>query len=105
VAKERAKQLTLDTNIVFDLGLDSLERLEIASSLEDSFGARFPVEVLDQIETVRDVALAVEKAPRQLPKEPLRPRPIPLRIYLLVRRTTLRRRKTIGLTFSPSTAA
>ena len=35
VAKERAKDLHLDTNIVADLGLDSLERLQIANSLED----------------------------------------------------------------------
>ncbi len=35
VAKERAKVLHLDTNIVADLGLDSLERLQIANSLED----------------------------------------------------------------------
>jgi acyl-CoA synthetase (AMP-forming)/AMP-acid ligase II/acyl carrier protein len=84
VAKERAKQLSLDTNIVLDLGLDSLERLEIASSLEDMFGARFPVEVLDQIETCRDVALAVEKhlglvpkgakaGPEESPQHPPRP--------------------------------
>ena len=38
VAKERAKQLEFDTNIVVDLGLDSLERLEIARDLETTFG-------------------------------------------------------------------
>ncbi|MDA7952114.1 MAG: aminotransferase class I/II-fold pyridoxal phosphate-dependent enzyme [Pirellulaceae bacterium] len=57
IAKERAKVLTLDTNIV-ELGLDSLERLEIATGIEETFGARFPEEVLQEIETVREVALA-----------------------------------------------
>ena len=60
VAKERAKTLTLDTNIVTDLGLDSLERLQIASSLEETFGGRFPEDVLAEIETVREVAAAIQ---------------------------------------------
>ena len=61
VAKERAKVLHLDTNIVADLGLDSLERLQIANSLEMVFGGRFPEAVLSQIETCREVAAAIEK--------------------------------------------
>ena len=51
VAGERANVLQLDTNIVLDLGLDSLERLEIARNLEQTFGGRFPEQVLDEIET------------------------------------------------------
>ena len=61
VARERAGNLTLDTNIVVDLGLDSLERLQIANSLEETFGGRFPEEALQQIETCRETALAIEK--------------------------------------------
>jgi len=60
IAKERAKALTLDSNIVTDLGLDSLERLQIASSLEETFGGRFPEDVLAEIETVREVASAIQ---------------------------------------------
>jgi len=60
VAKERARELDIDTNIVA-LGLDSLERLEIISALEDALGGRFPEEVLPEIETVREVALAVQR--------------------------------------------
>ena len=41
VAKERAKNLSLDSNIL-DLGLDSLERTEIAFSLQQTFGGRVP---------------------------------------------------------------
>jgi len=58
IAKERAGQLTLDTNIV-ELGLDSLERMEIVASLEEAFGARFPEQVLPQIETCREVTEAI----------------------------------------------
>lgn len=60
VAKERAKELGLDTNIVLDLGLDSLERMQIANSLEEIFGGRFPEEVLQEIYTCREVAQAIE---------------------------------------------
>jgi 8-amino-7-oxononanoate synthase/acyl carrier protein len=61
VAQERAKQLDLDTNIVLDLGLDSLERMQIAHSLEQTFDGRFPEHVLPEIETVREVAAAIER--------------------------------------------
>ncbi|MFN5755653.1 MAG: aminotransferase class I/II-fold pyridoxal phosphate-dependent enzyme, partial [Planctomycetia bacterium] len=58
IAKERAGDLSLDTNIV-ELGLDSLERMEIVASLEEAFGGRFPEQVLPQIETCREVTEAI----------------------------------------------
>ncbi len=61
VAGERATVLDFDTNIVLDLGLDSLERLEIARKLERTFGGRFPEQVLDEIETIGQTALAIER--------------------------------------------
>lgn len=61
VAKERAKNLTIDSNIVTELGLDSLERLQIANTLEETFGGRFPEDVLAEMSTVREVAQAIEK--------------------------------------------
>ena len=60
IAKERAKSMTLDSNIV-EMGMDSLERLQIAHSIEETFGGRFPEEVLSEIETCREVALATQK--------------------------------------------
>jgi 8-amino-7-oxononanoate synthase/acyl carrier protein len=60
VAKERAKDLGVDTNILTDLGLDSLERMQIANMLEETFGGRFPEQVLADIETVREVADAIQ---------------------------------------------
>ncbi|MEL6106816.1 MAG: aminotransferase class I/II-fold pyridoxal phosphate-dependent enzyme [Planctomycetota bacterium] len=61
VAGERANQLSLETNIVLDLGLDSLERLEIARNLEKTFGGRFPEQVLDEIESIGQIALAIAR--------------------------------------------
>ena len=59
IAKERAKGLTLDSNIS-ELGLDSLERMEILAAIEERFGGRFPEEVLPRLETCREVVDAVE---------------------------------------------
>jgi 8-amino-7-oxononanoate synthase len=59
VGQDRAKQVDLDTNIVH-LGLDSLERLDIAQSLQTAFGGQIPEEVLQEVETVRQVAQAVQ---------------------------------------------
>lgn len=60
VARERADELTLDTAIT-EIGLDSLERMEILAGLEERFGGRFPEDVLTQLETCRQVVEAVEK--------------------------------------------
>ena len=57
----------METNIL-ELGLDSLERMEIVAALEDRFGGRFPEQVLLQMETCQEVVEAVEmylgKTPR-----------------------------------------
>ncbi|MFK7765955.1 MAG: aminotransferase class I/II-fold pyridoxal phosphate-dependent enzyme [Mariniblastus sp.] len=58
VGEERAKDVNVDTNIVH-LGLDSLERLDVAQRLEEEFGGRIPEEVLQTVETVRQVAAAI----------------------------------------------
>ena len=58
IAKERAAHLTIDTDIT-ELGLDSLERMEILASLEDRFGGQFPESVLPELFTARQVLDAV----------------------------------------------
>jgi len=60
VARERAAGLTLDSDIT-ELGLDSLERMEIVASLEERFGGRFPEEILPEMCTCRQVVEAVER--------------------------------------------
>jgi 8-amino-7-oxononanoate synthase len=67
VAKERAVGITLDSSIP-ELGLDSLERMEIIAALEETYGGRFPEDVLPQIESVREVAAAVETYLGKTPK-------------------------------------
>jgi 8-amino-7-oxononanoate synthase len=68
VAKERAKGLSLDSNIL-EMSMDSLERMEIVAALEDTFGGRFPEEVLPDMVVVRDVVAAVEKYLGKTPRK------------------------------------
>jgi len=70
VAKERAKGLTLESNIL-EMSMDSLERMEIIAALEETFGGRFPEEVLPDMITVRDVVAAVEKYLGKTPRKRL----------------------------------
>jgi 8-amino-7-oxononanoate synthase len=60
IGKDRTVGLELDSSIV-ELGLDSLERLEIVAALEDHFGGRFPEQVIAEMYTCREVIDAVQK--------------------------------------------
>ncbi len=60
IGRERARNLTLETNIV-EMGLDSLERMEIVAGLEEAFGGRFPEHVLVEMETCQQVVDAIEQ--------------------------------------------
>lgn len=60
VARERAEFLTMETPIT-EIGLDSLERMEILASLEETFGGRFPEAVLQDLITANDVVEAIKK--------------------------------------------
>ena len=79
-----AGNMTLDSSIG-ESGLDSLERMEILSTLEERFGGRFPVQSLEDLETPRQLIAAVENTlaatcrPRHRPEAPARPRRHPAR--------------------------
>ena len=60
VGTDRARNISLDTDIT-ELGLDSLERMEILAGLEDRFGGQFPEAVLPTLFTAREVVDAVRK--------------------------------------------
>lgn len=60
IARERANGLQLDTDIT-ELGMDSLERMEIIASLETRFGGRFPEDILPDLITSRQVVEAVRQ--------------------------------------------
>jgi 8-amino-7-oxononanoate synthase len=60
IGKDRTVGLDLDSSIA-ELGLDSLERMEIVAALEAHFGGRFPDQVIAEMYTCREVIDAVQK--------------------------------------------
>ncbi len=60
VAQERAKGATLDSTFG-DLGMDSLERVELQAALEDRLGGRMPEDVAPELNNLREVVEAVQK--------------------------------------------
>ncbi|MFT3775048.1 MAG: acyl carrier protein [Minicystis sp.] len=53
--------ITDASHLVGDLGLDSLGVMEILADIEDKFKLNIPDEALREVETVADVAAAIEK--------------------------------------------
>ncbi len=48
-------EITLDSNIIDDLGADSLDLVDMAMTVEDEFGVELPEEMLEKVQTVEDV--------------------------------------------------
>ena len=53
--------LSDDTDLVADLGLDSLKVMKIVESVEDAFDISIPLNVLPDVRTVKDFALQIQK--------------------------------------------
>ena len=53
--------LTEDSELVAELGLTSLQVMELVEHIEDEFDISFPLNILPDIRTVRDLALRLEK--------------------------------------------
>ena len=53
--QDRATALNLDARFVEDLGLDSLDHVEVIMSLEDEFGFEIPDKDAERLKTPRDV--------------------------------------------------
>ena len=49
-------EISVDTNIVRDLNLPSLDVMELVMSLEDNFEISIPLDRISEIETVRELA-------------------------------------------------
>ena len=50
-----------DTDLVADLGLDSLKVMKILESVEDRFDISIPLNVLPDVRTVKDFAQQIQK--------------------------------------------
>ena len=51
--------VTAQSQLVRDLGLDSLQSFEMISDLEDHFHITMPMEVFQDVQTIEDIARAV----------------------------------------------
>lgn len=69
--------VTLDASLDHELGLGSLERVELLLRLEQAFGVRLPDAVMAEAATPRDLASAIRAAGPSLPEVVLRPSPRP----------------------------
>ncbi|HEY9723358.1 MAG TPA: AMP-binding protein, partial [Oscillatoriaceae cyanobacterium] len=70
------RQVSLDSPLSEELGLDSLGRVELMSRLEHTFGVALPESTLFGAETPRDLVLALAHAPRGAAVA-LQPAPLP----------------------------
>ena len=50
-----------ETDMVADLGLDSLKVMKIVESVEDSLDISIPLNILPDVRTVKDFALQIKK--------------------------------------------
>ena len=56
-----ADKITIESNVIEDLGADSLDMVELLSRLEDEEGVSIPEEDLDGMTTVGDIVRELEK--------------------------------------------
>ncbi len=68
VAKRRADGVRADTSMI-DIGLDSLEWMDVISRIESRFRVRLPETLIDEIETSRELADAVSGLLARKPNE------------------------------------
>ena len=57
---ENKNTITMDSELVDDLGADSLDSIDIVMSVEDEFVIEVPDEVIEDIKTVSDIVDYIE---------------------------------------------
>ena len=55
------QEVRVETDIVADLGLDSLKVMKLVETVEDSFDISVPLNVLPEVRTVGDFVRQIEK--------------------------------------------
>ena len=54
------EDITMESLLVYDLGADSLDAIDIVMSVEDTFKVEVPDEIIEKIETVGDIVNYIE---------------------------------------------
>jgi acyl carrier protein len=55
------QQVNAETDLVADLGLDSLKVMKMVETVEDSFDISIPLNILPDVRTVSDFVLEIQK--------------------------------------------
>ncbi len=55
------EKITMDASISDDLGIDSLDAVELVMALEEEFGIKIPDEELGNMKKVSDIVTCIEK--------------------------------------------
>ena len=55
------EKITLESDVVKDLGADSLDVVELLITLEDDFGVSIPEDDIVNVKTVKDIVDMIEK--------------------------------------------
>ena len=53
-------KISPDTNVIVDLGADSLDLVEVLMSLEDEFNVSIPDEAIAEVKTVKQIVEYIE---------------------------------------------
>jgi len=57
----QGQQITAETDMIADLGLDSLNVMKIVETVADSFDISIPLNILPEVRTVGDFAVQIQK--------------------------------------------
>ena len=57
----QGQKITEETDMIADLGLDSLKVMKIVEAVEDSFDISIPLNILPEVRTVGDFVLQIQK--------------------------------------------
>lgn len=56
-----ADRVTMESNLISDLGADSLDVIDLAMSIEDEFDIEVPDDEIDNIKTVGDIVKFIDE--------------------------------------------
>ena len=59
--KKEGQTLNANTELVSDLGLDSMQVMELLSTVEDEFDISVPLNIVPEVRTVDDLATQISK--------------------------------------------
>lgn len=57
---KKSNEISEDTELVADLGLDSVQVMDLLMQVEDQFDVSIPLNILPEVRTVKDLAVQIQ---------------------------------------------